>query len=162
MTEIPDVNYKDVGNLYGCRNWVEYGLNQSKNELGWGDFRLTHYQDIEKWWEIVCSAYLLVSLFTNPWLPEEKSKVDTSGQKVRERLAQHPQWDSGLGWKNFLNNLRLISLPFLCFNLILPWLKVFPIPQLSLGFPRLIALMNFFPSAFPQTTLEADYHFSSA
>jgi len=28
MTEIPGLNYKDVGNLYGCRNWVEYGLNQ--------------------------------------------------------------------------------------------------------------------------------------
>src|SRR4028118_2172245 len=34
MTEIPGLNYKDVGNLYGYRNWVEYGLNQSKNELG--------------------------------------------------------------------------------------------------------------------------------
>jgi SRSO17 transposase len=32
MTEVPGLNYKDVGNLYGCRNWVEYGLNQSKNE----------------------------------------------------------------------------------------------------------------------------------
>lgn len=51
MTEIPGLNYKGVGNLYGCRNWVEYGLNQSKNELGWADFRLTRYQDIEKWWE---------------------------------------------------------------------------------------------------------------
>jgi len=57
----PGLNYKDVGNLYGCRNWVEYGLNQSKNELGWADFRLTQYQDIEKWWEIVCSAYLLLA-----------------------------------------------------------------------------------------------------
>jgi len=34
---------------------VEYGLNKAKNELGWADFRLTKYQDIEKWWEIVCS-----------------------------------------------------------------------------------------------------------
>lgn len=162
MTEIPGVKYKDVGNLYGCRNWVEYGLNQSKNELGWADFRLTRYQNIEKWWEIVCSAYLLVSLFTKPWSNLEKSKADSRGDKVRERLPEHPQWDSGEGWKNFLNNLRLITLPFLCFNLILPWLKVFPIPQLSLGFPRLIALMNFFPSPIHKTTLEADYQFSSA
>ncbi len=66
MTEIPGLKYQDVGNLYGCRNWVEYGLNQSKNELGWADFRLTQYQDIEKWWEIVFSAYLLVSLFAKP------------------------------------------------------------------------------------------------
>ena len=50
MTEIPETSYKDVGNLYGCRNWVEYALNQSKNELGWADFRLSRYESIEKWW----------------------------------------------------------------------------------------------------------------
>ena len=49
MTKIKDIDYKEVGNLYGIRNWVEYGLKQSKNELGWADFRLTHYPDIEKW-----------------------------------------------------------------------------------------------------------------
>ncbi|WP_445310853.1 transposase [Microcoleus vaginatus] len=38
MTEIADLSYKDVGNLYGCRNRVEYALNQSKNELGWSIF----------------------------------------------------------------------------------------------------------------------------
>jgi hypothetical protein len=27
MTEIPGLKYKDVGNLYGCRNWAEYDLN---------------------------------------------------------------------------------------------------------------------------------------
>jgi len=67
-----------------------------------------------------------------------------------------------LAGKTGVWDLRLISLPFFCFNLILPWLKVFPIPQLSLGFPRLIALMNFFPSAVPQTTEDADFQFSSA
>lgn len=53
MTRIPDVKYHQVGNFYGLRNWVEYGLKQSKNELGWADFRLTDYTYIEKWWEIV-------------------------------------------------------------------------------------------------------------
>ncbi len=162
MTEIPGLKYKDVGNLYGCRNWVEYGLNQSKNELGWADFRLTRYQDIEKWWEIVSSAYLLVSLFADPESNLERNATKIPVAKVRERLGEHPQWDTGLGWKNWLNNLRLISLPFFCFNLILPWLKVFPIPQLSLGFPRIIALMNFFPSAIPHTTIDGDFQFSSA
>ncbi len=28
--------------------WIEYGLKQSKNELGWADFRVTHYPQIEK------------------------------------------------------------------------------------------------------------------
>ncbi len=162
MTEIPGLKYQDVGNLYGCRNWVEYGLNQSKNELGWADFRLTRYQDIEKWWEIVFSAYLLVSLFAETWKNSKKHAAIVPGSKVRERLVEHPQWDEGIGWKNFLNNLRLISLPFLCFNLILPWLKVFPIPQLFLGFSRLVALMNFFPSAVPQTTINGYFQFSSA
>ncbi len=34
MTKVPGIKYKEVGNLYGLRNWVEYGLKQSKNELG--------------------------------------------------------------------------------------------------------------------------------
>jgi len=36
-----------------------------KNQLGWADFRLTNYRHIEKWWELVCSAYCLVSLNAN-------------------------------------------------------------------------------------------------
>jgi SRSO17 transposase len=62
MTKIPKINYKEVGNIYGLRNWVEYGIKQSKNELGWANFRLTDYSRIEKWWEIVMSAYVMVSL----------------------------------------------------------------------------------------------------
>jgi len=65
MTHIPNLKYHQVGNLYGLRNWVEYGLKQSKNELGWADFRMTSYAQIERWWEIVMSAYLLVSLHTS-------------------------------------------------------------------------------------------------
>ncbi len=34
MTQIKNLKYDQVGNLYGLRNWVEYGLKQSKNELG--------------------------------------------------------------------------------------------------------------------------------
>jgi SRSO17 transposase len=37
-------------------------LKQSKNELGWADFRVMEYSRIEKWWEIVMSVYLMVSL----------------------------------------------------------------------------------------------------
>jgi hypothetical protein len=33
--------FPEVSNLFGLRGWVEYGLKQSKNELGWADFRLT-------------------------------------------------------------------------------------------------------------------------
>jgi len=64
MTQIPGVLAKEVGNLYGNRTWIEYGFRQSKSELGWADFRVTQYSQIEKWWEIVCSAYLMISLYT--------------------------------------------------------------------------------------------------
>jgi SRSO17 transposase len=62
MTKVTGIKYKEVGNLSGLRNWVEYGLKQSKNELGWTDFRVTDYSRIERWWEMVMSAYLMVSL----------------------------------------------------------------------------------------------------
>lgn len=62
MTKVSGIKYKEVGNLYGLRNWVEYGLKQSKNEWGWADFRVTDYAQISKWWEMVMSAYLMVSL----------------------------------------------------------------------------------------------------
>jgi hypothetical protein len=162
MTEIPDLSYKNVGNLYGCRNWVEYALNMSKNELGWADFRILSYESIEKWWEMISSAYLLVSLFAFRRRDDNLSKIDNQGEPVINLFLQHPHWDLGKGWKNFLNNLRLISQPFICFNLIQGWLKVFPIPQLSLGFLRLISLMNFLTSPLEKTNVEPYYQFSSA
>lgn len=153
MTKVPEIKYKEVGNFYGLRTWVEYGLKQSKDQLGWADFRLTHYSQIEKWWEVVCSAYLMVSLYSDSLLKSSK--------KSEAKFSTHPWWDEKKGWKNLLNNLRLILQPFICFNLIKPWLKVFPIPQLSLGFPRLIALMNKFASCFHTASTELDFYFSS-
>ncbi|WP_017720206.1 IS701 family transposase, partial [Kamptonema formosum] len=53
IARISGLTYLDVGNFYGSRTWIEDGFKESKNELGWADFRLTQYEDIEKWWEIV-------------------------------------------------------------------------------------------------------------
>lgn len=136
MSDIPGVKYHEIGNLYGIRTWVEYGLKQSKNELGWADFRVTNYAQIEKWWEIVMSAYLMVSLHSH--------RLNPSLSSLPEKFQEHELWDFKEGWKNVLNNLHLIIQPFVGFNFIKRWLKVFPIPQLSLGFPRLISLMNLF------------------
>ncbi len=129
MSKYPDITPREVGNFYGIRTWVEYGLKQSKNELGWTDYRFTRYEDIERWWEIVCSADLMVSLHSEALRP--------SSPEPQSTFASHPWWDNGKGWKNILNNLRLIIQPFILFNLIYPWLTVFPIPQLSLGFSKL-------------------------
>ena len=114
MSKYPDITPRNLGNFYGLRTWVEYGLKQSKNELGWADYRLTHYPDIERWWEIICSAYLMVSLHSQQMLSA------TSQSKLKSKLASHPWWDDGKGWKNILNNLHLIIQPFTLFNLIYP------------------------------------------
>jgi SRSO17 transposase len=162
MTKVPGIKYKEVGNLYGLRNWVEYGLKQSKNELGWADFRITNYSQIQKWWEIVMSAYLMVSLHSQVLSNTDGQGVNKLTSFVVNKLRKHEWWDKGLGWKNILNNLRLIIQPFTFFNLIKPWLRVFPISHLSIGFSTLIALMNRMRGAIPSTQESENFLFSSA
>ena len=41
------------------------------------------------------------------------------------------------------------------------WLKVFPLPELSVGFNRLITFMNRFPGAIPVIEDGADFHLDS-
>ena len=94
MTQIPGVLAKEVGNLYGNRTWIEYGFRQSKSELGWADFRVTQYSQIEKWWEIVCSAYLMISLYTrsNTAVNSQTSSPSSSSAKnfsLLHRFEQH-------------------------------------------------------------------------
>ena len=145
MTCVKNITYKQVGDLYGCRNWVEYGLKQSKNELGWADFRVTNYAQIEKWWELVMSAYLMVTLYTPPLRPEGTIPPEHDDSTAFSSFLKHRYWEDGDAWKSWLNNLRLILLPWVSFNLLKPWLEIFPIPQLTEGFDCLIAWMNQFP-----------------
>ena len=162
MTKVPGIKYKEVGNLYGLRNWVEYGLKQSKNELGWADFRVTDYAQIQKWWEIVMSAYLMVSLHAPVLSNTSGQIVNQYLEPIVQKFQEHDWWDKGQGWKNILNNLRLVIQPFIFFNLIKPWLMVFPISYLSMGFSTLIALMNRMRGAIPNTQRFEEFLFSSA
>jgi len=162
MTKIPGVKFQEVGNIYGLRNWVEYGLKQSKNELGWADFRFTDYSQIFKWWEIVMSAYLMVSLHAQVLNNTPDKNLNQPTDPVVDKFKQHDWWDCGQGWKNILNNLRLVIQPYQFFNLIKPWLKVFPISHLSIGFLTLITLMNRMGGAVPASSNSEDFLFSSA
>lgn len=137
-------------------------LKLSKNELGWADFRVTNYAQIQKWWEVVMSAYLLVSLHADVLNPRGHSPKDNITKSVLKKFSTHDWWDKGQGWKNLLNNLRLVLQPFGFFNLIKPWLKVFSIPALSVGFERLIGLMNLFSGAVHITVPDPAFLFSSA
>jgi hypothetical protein len=49
-------------------------------------------------------------------------------------FTQHPWWDNQRGWKNLLNNLRLVVEPWISFNRLKRWLAVFNIPSLREGF----------------------------
>ena len=53
MTNLKGNIKETLGNLYGLRTWIEYGFRQAKQELGWHDYRLTNFADIERWWEII-------------------------------------------------------------------------------------------------------------
>jgi SRSO17 transposase len=92
MTKIPNLKYKQVGEIYKIRAQVEQGFRNSKNELGWADFRLTNYADIQKWWELVMCAYLMVCLHNVSLNPAVVPVPDT--------YQQHSLWDSGTGWKS--------------------------------------------------------------
>ncbi len=147
-----------VAQLYSLRNWVEYGFKQVKNELGWADFRLTDYASIERWWELVFSVYLLVSIQATYFQFESQASQQStpeSSSSVKESVSQynqHPYWELGTTWKSALNNLRLIIQPYIFYCLIQPWLQVFNIPGMKRCFLKLINLMNDFrasPVSFP-------------
>lgn len=124
----------------------------AKNELGRADFRVTDDASIERWWESVSCAYLLVSLQSPVFQPASTRAATPQAAEVSfptDRFSQHRWWESGQGWKNILNNVRLILQPYVFHRLLLTWLLLFDIPGLRAGFLQLIGIMNLFHAALP-------------
>jgi SRSO17 transposase len=136
MSNAPAIELDQIGDAYGDRTWIEYGLKQSKDALGWADFRVTRYEQIERWWEVLMSAFTMVCLFA----PQFNQQCPITHQV----FAQHPWWDQQTGWKNLLNNLRLIIQPLICRNYLQHWAHIFQLPKLIQAFEPLIAAMNQF------------------
>lgn len=134
MTNLTGNVRHTLGNLYGLRTWIEYGFKHIKNELGWADYRLTDYPSIERWWEIVSSAYWMVAAHAPAFQPTAFAQSP---------VRQHPHWELAYGWKHTLNNLRLLIQPFLALYLLLPWLTVFEIPHLARALHQLVACLRF-------------------
>jgi hypothetical protein len=61
-----------------------------------------------------------------------------------------------------LNNIHLLLLPFLAFNLVKPWLQVFDTPLLVSGFSILLAFVDLCANAFVNRGLVSVHSFSSA
>ena len=161
MTNIPSIKSSEVGNIYGERTWVEYGFRQCKSELGWSDFRLTKYSDIARWWEIISCAFLLVSFQSLPATISESIEPNIVESELKSYLSKHPNWDEHRGWKSALNNLQLLLLPLLAFNLIKPWLTIFGNPLLEQSFNTLIAFVDLCTHAFDSLSLLSVHPFCS-
>jgi len=170
MTNDSKLKYSKVGDIYGGRNWVEYGIKQTKSEFGWADFRFTDYHHIERWWALVCSAYTMVSLYqlasSGEENQEENAQHDNCGKseakkEITDQMSQHPHWQTGKGWKNKLNQLRLILQPWCVANIIRPWLEVFSLPNIPEELICLQRLMDCFPGPISKGGGKQDYHFSS-
>jgi hypothetical protein len=151
MTNLEGKIHKTVGNTYGLRTWIEYGFKQSKNELGWAHYRVTDYASIERWWELVFCTYILVSFQCSALQASEQESVPPATPPALEvdRFPEHPWWDTGQGWKNVLNNLRLILQPFVFGCLLWPWMLLFDLSSLRTGFTQLTTIMNLFHARLP-------------
>lgn len=137
---------KTLGNLYGLRTWVEYGFRQCKQELGWTDYRFTNFAEINKWWEIIFCVYLMITLNTQAMVSLNSNNLPKSEiSNTHFDGTSHPQWSEQAGWKNVLNNVRLLVQPSLILWLIFPWLEIFLNSHLLLGLYNLIASINQFP-----------------
>ena len=147
MSNLPGKIERTVGNTFGLRTWIEYGFKQAKDELGWADYRLTDASSIERWWELVMCAYLLVSLQAPAFAPA--ASLESAEPVAPTPVAQHPAWTEDASWKHRLTNLRLLLQPFVCACLLLPWLRLYPLPHLTAGLADLCALMNTYHPLLP-------------
>jgi len=154
MTNLEGTIQLELAQLYSLRTWIEYSFKQVKNELGWTDYRLTSSGSIERWWEMVYSAYLLISIQANNFqsLAENKSQYHslrlTSPSQLLTQFQGHLWWENGRNWNSALNNMRLIIQPYLFYCLLRPWLEIFNIPGFRRCFSQLIDFMNNFRTLF--------------
>jgi len=123
MTNQPGKSEDTVGNTVGLRTWIEYGFKQAKDDLGWADDRVTEYDAIARWWELVRSASTWVRLQTADVaaLAHLAPPPDASSTAPQPSLPgavgpleTHPAWDMRTGWKHHLNTWRRLLQPYVC------------------------------------------------
>jgi hypothetical protein len=110
VTNLEGKIYHTVGNTYGFRAWIEYGFKQRKNELGWTDYRVTDRTTLPLKLVGTGLLYLRTRQFSIPALQNTKQdqRLAASRASEEDRFPEHRLWDTRQGWKNSLNNLRLI------------------------------------------------------
>ncbi|MBD2033594.1 transposase [Leptolyngbya sp. FACHB-321] len=145
MTNLEGGILLSVATQYSLRTWIEYGFRQVKQALGWHDYRLTDDNSIERWWELVFSAYLLVSLHAEQCKQYQPHLTATEAVPPQVLpFTHHPDWALGITWKSALNNLRLLLQPYWYWGMLAVWLQVFPTPGLKRGLHQLMDWMDTF------------------
>ena len=125
-----------------CAPGSNTASSRPKTSLGWADYRLTDAHSIERWWELVMSAYTLVSLQSLALAAATLQQIPPAASFAS--VTAHPLWAGDAGWKHQLNNLRLLLQPYVCAALLLPWLRLFDLPHLQRGLADACSLMNAF------------------
>jgi hypothetical protein len=85
------------------------------------------------------------------------SDNDAPSDSLLEKFQQHSSC-----WTSRLNNLRLMVQPYVCFCGLKAWLSIFELPELELGFARLIAWLNQFEGWRKSDRAAVSRAFSSA
>jgi hypothetical protein len=132
-------------------------FKHAKDDLGWADYRVTDFASSERWWELVLSAYTLLSRQSpacaalghlgTPPPPGGTAELPPSAP-----VQAHPAWDTSTGWQHALNTLRVLLQPSVCTCLLLPWLHLLSPPHVQAvqtGLATLGSLVNTFPLALP-------------
>jgi hypothetical protein len=114
---------------------------------------LTETASIVRWWKHVMCAYLFVSL-QSPALVSTGVLVDAQEchAPAPAPALQHPAWTDDASGKHRLTNPlsgSSRSNPSVCACLLLPWLRLYPLPHLTAGLADRCALMNTYRPLFP-------------
>jgi len=113
-------HFDQIGNLYGLRTWIEYGFTVQR-PTGRADYRVTQYVQIERWWEIVSSAYLMVSL--QFWARgSHLLQYDEDQLDLLTRFRQHRYWNEPRVKRRQQRSIADSTVYLLCS--IKPWLSV--------------------------------------
>ncbi|WP_051469892.1 hypothetical protein [Fischerella sp. PCC 9605] len=91
----------------------------------------------------------MVSLQSEVFKKLSKLEQNSLPAHQNAQFYRHRWWQNEAGWKNILNNLRLIVQPKIFLCLLTPWLLVFPIPNLMQGLLELVDIMNEFKPYLP-------------
>jgi len=75
---------------------------------------------------------------------------------------RHEQWNEAKGWKDWLNNLRLVTFVLNAINLIKKWVKIFPVAHLLAELTKLFNKVNSLDRLKYLVNLWDDFCYSSA